>query len=149
MTYNPFEVIRDHEQWTLWTRIALPRGEQGRWYEGCQVMLLDRGLGRVGRRCTAAHEVEHALVGDTGCDGTKSDDWFTIKAENRAIARAARKLIPLDALIEALRVYEGDDNAVIDFLDVDQEALDVRRETLQPEERHHVRQQMARGEQSA
>jgi hypothetical protein len=57
--------------------------------------------------------------------------------------RAARKLIPLDALIEALRLYEGDDEAIIEHLDVEQDVLDVRRETLQPDERRAIREAMA------
>lgn len=147
--YNPFDVISGHPHWTLWTRAVLPSGEQGRWYDDAQVMLLDRGLGRVGRRCTAAHEVEHALAGDRLCRGTIYDQVFEAKSERRAMARAARKLIPIEALARALRLHEGDDEAVADFLDVDLDALDVRRVTLQPAELLVLRQELQRLEQSA
>lgn len=142
MTYNPFHVIRDNPSWTLDTDVLLPEGERGRWYNEHEVMLLDRDLDRIGRRCTAAHEVEHALAGDEGCGAALDEDYFTIKMERRTDSRAALKLIPLAALIEALRLYEGDDEAILEHLDVDQDMLDMRRETLQPDERRAIREAM-------
>lgn len=139
MNYNPWDVIRDHRSWTLDTYATLPAGEMGRWYNGVEVMLIERSLTQVTRRCTAAHEVEHALAGDEGCSAIENEDYFTCKMERRAHSRAARKLVPVDALIEALRLYEGDDAKVRDHLGIDQDVLDIRRETLQPDERHRIR----------
>jgi len=143
MTYNPFHVIRDNPSWTLDTYAPLPEGEDGRWYNEHEVMLLDRDLDRIGRRCTAAHEVEHALAGDEGCGALLEADYFTVKMERRTDARAARKLVPLDALIEALRLYEGDDGAICEHLDVDQDVYEARLAALQPDERNQIREAMA------
>jgi Zn-dependent peptidase ImmA (M78 family) len=114
----------------------------GWWEPDERVILLDRRLDRIGRRCTLAHELEHVLAGDAACVGTANDGYFTTVMERRAATRAARKLIPLAALADAVCLYDDDDHLIAAHLDVDLSTLDVRRATLQPDERHWLRRRL-------
>jgi Zn-dependent peptidase ImmA (M78 family) len=115
---------------------------RGWWEPDERVILIDRRLDRVARRCTVAHELEHALAGDSACDGTADDTYFTSMMERRASTRAARKLIGVDDLAEAIAIYNDDDHQVAAHLDVDLRTLDVRRLTLMPDERRLLRRRL-------
>lgn len=116
----------------------------GWWEPDERVILLDRRLDRVARRCTLAHELEHALANDAACTGTADDPYFTTVMEARASVRAARKLIPIDALADAVVLHNDHDELMAAHLDVDLGTLDIRRLSLTPDERHHLRRRLDR-----
>jgi hypothetical protein len=89
---------------------------------GQRVILLDDRLTQAERRAVCAHEVEHALDDDDGCECGP-------KGERRVSIRAARKLIPLNALIDGL-LWSQDDYELAEELWVDVATVRVRRETL-------------------
>lgn len=146
MTYSPWSAIGELED-VIVGFVPLPDG-MGWWEPDERVMLIDSRLDRVCRRCTAAHELEHILAGDEACVGTSDDHYYTLRTERRASIRAARKLIPLEELAEAILLYDDDDFLVAEHLDVDLETLDVRRDSLHPQERHYLRQRMAEREET-
>lgn len=138
--YSPFDVIAAHPDWTLGIT-RLPDGEDGRWYDHLKVMLLDNRLSRVRRRVTAAHEVEHALAGDTACRGTADDGWFSRRLEQTVDAAAARKLIHLDTLAEVLR-WALCAEEVADELDVEPAVIRNRIRNLTDAEKAHIEQRI-------
>lgn len=121
----------------------------GWWEPDERVILIDQRLDRIGRRCTAAHELEHALAGDDACVGTANDGFFTTVMERRASIRAARKLIPVEALADAVALYDDDDHQVAEHLHVDLMTLDARRLSLLPDERQYLRTRLAAKEGAA
>lgn len=142
--YNPYQVLSDNLHWTM-AFVRLPDGECGRWYEHLKTMLIDDRLGRVVRRCTVAHEVEHALAGDVGCGSAALE----ARQESRCEQRAAHKLIPLARLAEVAAAHPDDPHRVADELDVDYDTLAVRLRHLHPSERHYLRRRLAHTEESA
>lgn len=138
--YSPFDVIADHPHWTLGF-IRLPDGESGRWYDHLKVMLIDNRLGRIARRVTAAHEVEHALAGDAACRGTASDSWYETRLEQAVDRAAARKLIALDALADVLQWALGPDE-VAEELDVEPAVVRNRIRHLTDAEKAYIEQRI-------
>lgn len=92
--------------------------------------------GQAERRCTATHELIHAERGDTTCDPSVHQE-------------AARRLIDIKALGEALAFYDGDLHQVADELWVDHETLAVRLNHLHPSERGYLRRRMSMREETA
>ena len=90
---------------------------------------LDRHLGQVERRCTLAHELEHIRRGHTGCqaDAVEADVHRTV----------ARRLIPFDALLDALR-WARSLHELADELWVDEDTVLARLAHLHPSERTKV-----------
>lgn len=140
--YNPWAVLRDHPEWTL--HFANLVGDDGQWCAASRTIILNTDLQtRARRRCALAHELEHAFASDAACTGTADDAYFTNVMERRATRRAARKLIALDALADAIALYDDDDVQIAEHLDVDLDTLDIRRDALQPLERHYLRRRLA------
>jgi hypothetical protein len=135
--YNPFDVIRRNADWTLGFAV-LPDGERGRWYERHKVMVLDSGLGRVARRCTATHEVVHAENGDETCESAV----LQARQEASVDRDASRRLIDIHDLADIAAAHPDDAHLVADELDVDLETLRCRLRHLHPSERHYLRQRM-------
>lgn len=121
----------------------LPTG-RGFWLSEQRVILVDSRLSRRHRRCIVAHELEHALAGDDGCDGTLDDHYFRCRMERRASRRAARRLITVAALAEAVALYRDDDAQVAEHLDVDIATLDTRRLSLLPDEWRQLHARLSR-----
>ncbi len=64
------------------------RDTWGAWSPRHGVVVVAAGLSATEERCVLAHELEHILAGDLGCDGLAGQ-----RAEHQADRRAARKLI--------------------------------------------------------
>lgn len=82
-----------------------------------RLILLDIRLGRVEERCTLAHEIVHAERGPF-------PHWLTAREEAVVNAEAARRLIPLDALGEAL-AWSLHPAVAAEELDVDPPTLEA------------------------
>ena len=80
-------------------------------------ILLDIRLSRVEQRCTLAHELVHAERGPF-------PHWLTTREESIVDAKAARRLIPLDALGEAL-AWSLHPTVAAEELDVDPPTLEA------------------------
>lgn len=94
---------------------------------------------QVERRCTITHEMVHVERGHSGC--------CDVKAEARVRREAARRLIPIHALGEAIAFYgEHDVEALADELWVDDDTLLTRLAHLHPAERGYLRRRLERVE---
>lgn len=82
-----------------------------------KAILLDIRLGRIEERCTLAHELVHAERGPF-------PRWLTAREESIVDAKAARRLILLDALGEAL-AWSLHPAVVAEELDVDPPTLEA------------------------
>jgi len=82
-----------------------------------RTILLDIRLSRAEERCTLTHELVHAERGPFPC-------WATVREEAAVNAEAARRLIPLDALGEAL-AWSLHPTVAAEELDVDPPTLEV------------------------
>lgn len=81
------------------------------------MILLDIKLSRIEERCTLAHELVHAERGPF-------PRWATAREEAAVNAEAARRLIPLDALGEAL-AWSLHPTVAAEELDVDPPTLEA------------------------
>jgi hypothetical protein len=111
----------------------LPRGLMGLWDEATRTLWLDTGLTSTERRCTVVHELVHAERGDVPCD----DAVLDARQERWVEREAARRLVPLSALIEALRWTTRADE-LAEVLDVDAQTLAARVAGLSHVERERV-----------
>lgn len=148
MTYSPWAEVARMTDITV-AFVALPDDEMAWWDPSARTIEISDRLDRVERRATLAHEIEHVLAGDGVCHGTADDGWFTCVMERRASIRAARKLIPIEGLAEAIALYNDHDELMAEHLDVDLDTLDVRRDSLQPQERRYLRERLAAREETA
>jgi hypothetical protein len=133
--FHPWRAIRalGHRVEVRWERHD---DVLGSWCERTRTMTLHPDQNQAERRCTATHELLHLQRGDTTCD------WRTHRD-------AARLLIDLHALADALALY-GDDHAQIaDELWVDRETLQARLDHLHPAERGYLRRRLSMKENSA
>lgn len=90
MAYDPWGEVP--AGWSV-DFVVMPVRGACRWSR--KSILLDIRLSRVEQCCTLAHELVHAERGPF-------PRWLTAREESVADAKAARRLIPLDALGEAL-----------------------------------------------
>ena len=129
----------------------MPDDEMGWWDPTTRTIEINRSLSRVERRCTLAHEIQHVLAADSACLGTADDLYFSSLMERRASVRAARELVPLEALAEAVLLHNDDDDLMAAHLDCDLDTLDTRRMNLSVDERRYLRERMtsAMGEEIA
>jgi Zn-dependent peptidase ImmA (M78 family) len=109
---------------------ALGDGRMGLWDERTRTVWLDAGLSTAERRCTLIHELIHAERGDVPCDHPALER----RQERRVEREAARRLVSIDALIEAVR-WSRDPHEVAAALEVDLEILGARIEALTQAER--------------
>lgn len=103
--------------------------DRGRYYHRHRVALLRRGMSRAEWNSTVVHEAIHAERGDGPC----ATEWHEAKQERAVDIEAARRLIPLDALIDALR-WSNRDEEVAEQLDVDLDTLRCRSVNLTSDE---------------
>lgn len=102
---------------------------------GGRRILLHPGLTAVEARCVLAHEIVHAERGP-------SPEWARSKEERIADAEAARRLIPLDDLADAL-VWSHHPGELAELLGVDRPALLARLEGLTDPERGLILDRLA------
>lgn len=101
--------------------LPLPGTTSGLYDEKTRTIILSTGLNSRQKRCTLAHELNHATHHDTGRDP---------KTEHRACKQTAIQLIdPLD-YITAENMYEGNLFAMAAYLDVTQQVFNDYRQII-------------------
>lgn len=126
--HHPWRVFRGLTEWTL--RVApLPEGVAGLTCWRSRTVTVAPGLLQAQRRSTIAHEVEHVLRGPT-----LRGEWWQAREEAAVERAAARKLIGLDALADALAWAHSLAEAA-EELWVDEALLRCRLGHLHPAER--------------
>jgi hypothetical protein len=121
--------------WKALDRLGLvleraPIPERGRYYHHERVIVVRRGLRIVEERAILWHEIAHAVRGDVQCLQGPLDR----RQEVACWRYAARRAIPLRALLEALR-WSDQTHEVADQLKTTEEMLEVRLVALHPAER--------------
>lgn len=121
---HPWQRLRESTHVTLHWVVDLPTW--GRCKHSTQEVFIRVGLTQAQRRVTILHELEHLAAGPAVRGYADKDE-----AETRE--RAARWLLPLDVLADAL-VWSMDDRELADELWVDLTTIRVRLSTLTPVE---------------
>lgn len=112
MAYDPWGEVP--AEWSV-DLVAMPVRGVCRWNR--RTILLDIRLSGVEERCTLMHEIVHAERGPF-------PRWATAREEAAVNAEAARRLIPLDALGEAL-AWSLHPTVAAEELDVDPPTLEA------------------------
>ena len=126
VTYDPWHALAEFDH----VRVVfddLPPRRRGEIDFGTETITLQRRLDPTAQRCTLAHELVHLERGPVVmCHAPR---------EERAVAAiAARRLVPIEALAEALR-WSQDERAVADELSVDVRTVRARLRSLTDVER--------------
>lgn len=133
--FHPWRAIRNYGSSVTVEQVDEP-GLLGSWCEDDRTMRYGSTLNQAERRCTAAHELIHIERGDVECDP-------------RVHREAARRLITIEALVDAA-LFHGDDlEALAEALWVDEDTLMTRLSHLHPAERGYLRSRLAAKETSA
>lgn len=117
---------------------VLEDGCLGHWDAEARIITLARGLTQRQRRAVLAHEVEHASHDDRPL----LDAVLHARRERATDAAAARRLIPIEQLLEALR-WTGNERELADELWVDVHTVRMRLASLTPRERVLLEQRLA------
>lgn len=136
-TWHPWRHLRHHHP-HLEVRFAdLPDGLLGYTDLSAGVIVLDRSLTQVERRCTVTHELEHVHRGPVPLDPA-------LAAREEAIVDeiAARRLVSLRDLIEAL-LWSDSEHEVADELWIDVPTLRTRVARLAEDERAAIEDRLA------
>lgn len=136
MRYSPWRHLRSlvHLHLDFTDDDELLDGADARYYATVDRLLMDKRLNlQVERRCVLAHELAHAVRGDLPCGEAVLD------ARQEAFVEqwAARKLIALDDLADALR-WSRQADEVAETLWVTVDLLEVRMRHLHPAERAYL-----------
>lgn len=136
MRYSPWRHLRSlvHLHLDFTDDDELLDGADARYYATVDRLLMDKRLDlQVDRRCILAHELAHAIRGDLPCGEA------TLDARQEAWVEqwAARKLIALDDLADALR-WSRQADEVAEALWVTVDLLEVRMRHLHPAERAYL-----------
>ena len=125
-------VVEPPQGWLIDWQVMPVRG----WcdWEGLRIVL-HPGLTAVEARCVLAHEIVHAERGP-------SPEWASSREERIADMEAARRLIPLDELADAL-VWSHHPGELAELLGVDRPTLLARLEGLTELERGLVLDRLA------
>ena len=118
--------------WDLvWAR--LPEGVLGYTDHEARRIVMERSQLQAERRSTLAHELGHAIAGPT-----LDHPWWRARDEAQVQRDAARRLLPLDELGDALAWSHTIEEAA-DELWVDVPTLQCRLDHLHPSERAYLR----------
>lgn len=135
--YHPWRDLRAREHVSVaWTR-SLPRGVRA--VAHGDALLMDAGQMQAERRSTLAHELVHLDRGDAECQPAR--------VEREVEEEAARRLIPIDHLIDAL-LWSQDEHELSEELWVDRAIVRARLEGLTDAERDEVEAAMDRREEA-
>lgn len=119
--------------------VALPDHIDGFYDFETHSIFVDYRVSSATRRCTIAHERLHAVDHDRPI----ADPWLHRKRERLVEQRAARHLIAVDKLAEAIQ-WASDMVSIAYELDVDLVTLQARLDTLTAYERDFLEQIAAR-----
>ncbi|MGI8879727.1 MAG: ImmA/IrrE family metallo-endopeptidase [Jatrophihabitans sp.] len=132
--YNPWRDLADNWPDVHVSIEPLPGALLGQVQPGARRIVLRSGTSTAQRRCTLAHEIVHLERG-LDCIGTDPDP-----SEELAVHRAAaRRLIGVDLLIDAVRQAGEDERPLAAELQVDRFTLRVRLAALTSAERAALR----------
>lgn len=124
--YSPWTALAELSDVQL--RFADLGGQELGWYDpDSRTITLERDQTQAERRCTLAHELEHLARGDENI--AQVSPVLAARQEIAACMRAARRLIPLDALIDAL-LWSQDEAQLAEVLNVDEDTIRIRLMTL-------------------
>ena len=112
----------------------------GHYDHRCHRVTLNTGLTQVERRCTLTHELVHAERGPVAASHREREEVIVE-------GLAARRLIPLDALVDAM-LWSLDESELADELWVDVPTVTARLAGLTDAERAHVAAELDRREAS-
>lgn len=143
--YHPWRQLRDrHPEVSVTCRYVLPGTLKGSWTR--HGIYLHRDLDQAGRRTTLTHELVHHERGSLCAQGTVDvNDPASIREERKVDEIAARRLIPIEELVDALvwtRWHVGSETAA--ELWCDTALLLVRVQTLTPDEQQYINDEMER-----
>lgn len=128
-TYSPWGAVAGMPD--VRVKFADLEHDLGWWDPETQTITLARDQTQAERRCTLAHELEHATAGDESV--AHVSPILAVRQEIAACMRAARRLIPLDDLVAAL-LWSQDERELAEELNVDEDTIRIRLLTLTPEE---------------
>ena len=140
-TYSPWRQLRGMPDVILGFRDDLLSGRAW-WSPAHQVILMAKGLTQRARRTALAHELAHIDLGHAGCHDYPDADRQDQRIHSEADQLAARRLIPLDRLVYALK-WSRDLEEVADELWVEPHVVVTRLDHLHPAERHLIRRVLA------
>jgi hypothetical protein len=147
VTYDPWATLRGLPHITL-AVTRLPAGEAW-WLPEDQAIVLDDRLGQAERRCALEHELQHAASGDRCIHGAGPDAGRQHRRRERHTdERAARRLITLDELADALVWCLGPDE-LAEHLHVDERTVRARVRALSDEEKTYIERRIAAREGAA
>jgi hypothetical protein len=132
-TYDPWHALTDFDR----ARVVfgdLPPRRRGEVDFGTQTITLERRLDPTTQRCTLAHELVHLERGPVIM-------WCAPREERAVAAIAARRLVSIEALAEAMR-WSQDERAVAEELSVDVRTVRVRLRCLDASERAFLRERV-------
>jgi len=127
--YDPWEALDGFDSVTV-VEVDLPPGRRGQIQFSTRVISLARGLADTERTCTLAHELVHLERGPVMHRQTAHE-------ERVVAAIAARRMVPLDRLVDAGR-WTTDVVELADELGVDVRTVRVRFAALTDRERQHL-----------
>jgi hypothetical protein len=133
-TYDPWHALADFDQARV-VYAELPPRRRGEVDFRTQTITLHRMLDPTTQRCTLAHELVHLERGPVML--------FAAPREERTVAAiAARRLVGIDELAEALR-WSQDERSIADELAVDVRTVRVRMRSLDDAEREFLSARVA------
>lgn len=126
--HHPWRELRNLPHIELRWHVGAPAGKTQWWSDGSVTISLDERLGQAQRRSTLTHEIRHVLRGrpPIGVAARR-------KEEREIDQEAARLLISLDRLIDALR-WTGDHHELAEILWCDMATFNARVEGLTEDE---------------
>ena len=129
-TYDPWLALADFDRASV-VFDDLPPRQRGEVDFGTRTITLARRLDPTTQRCTLAHELVHLERGPVVmCHAPRE--------ERTVAAIAARRLVPIEALAEALR-WSPDERTLAEELCVDVRTVRVRLQSLSDSERSFLR----------
>lgn len=137
MSWHPWRAIRHLDVTVRWERRD---GLLGSWDAVTRTMTFHPDQSQRQRRCTAAHELVHVERGDVG--------HCTPGLERRIEQEAARRLIPLPALADAL-LWCVDESELAEDLWVDEATVRARLDSLTTAEQEYVEARLSAREGAA
>jgi hypothetical protein len=139
--YHPWRHLLSLGQGVTYSIEPTPGDKPAWWSPRWDHILIRPGQTQVERRCHLAHELAHRDLGHSGECGGWLGRRTTKRQEREADSLAARRLIKLEALVDAL-CWSDERETVADYLWVTEHMLDVRIETMYGGERRVVREEL-------
>lgn len=132
MTYNPWRDLRDRYP-HIHVELHPIAPANAFWAIDLDIVIVNSALSRAERRFALAHEIAHMDVGDRAVDLC----WFSTRQETAADRLAARRLVRVCDLADAVRWCHGPAEVAAE-LEVPHDVLALRWRWMHPSERSAV-----------